>query len=67
MKLNDLFTPEEFEAELLRSAAEKPPVIPELIPYTAPLNRMGFSKDEFMNIMGTLAVVHRIIARKQIQ
>lgn len=65
MTVSDLFTPEEFAAELRIMAAEGPSqqCIPELQPYASAMDT-DMSMDEFMNVMGTLTVVQRILLKK---
>jgi hypothetical protein len=67
MDITTLFTPEEFgkELELMRDEAPLLRPLDELFPYASAARFVCSTKEEFMNVMGTLTVIQRILTKKR--
>jgi hypothetical protein len=68
VSLLDLMSVEEYHAEMARTcAAERVDPEPLVIPYCAVVNKLGVPKEIFVVVMGTLAVLQRVLAKKAVQ
>lgn len=65
--LSDLVSPEEFRAEMVTTLETAREPHPMVIPYVAAVNKLGASCSWFAAVMGTLALLQRVLERKTVQ